>query len=76
MKSQSTMLIEEVHKLSYQANAVRVILRNVTDEEIEAAWQLPPSAVRLEIVCHNDRAKWYMEHCGEYVTMDLRKRAT
>jgi hypothetical protein len=74
MKSVSTMVIEEVHALSYAAGEMRVVMRSVTDEEIEPAWILPPSAVKVELVCNGERAKWYRENLGEYVTLEVRKR--
>jgi hypothetical protein len=73
MKSVSTMLIEEVHSLSYASGACRIVLRSVTDEDISEAWQLPPGTVKLELVCTGERAQWYLERLGSYVTMELRK---
>jgi hypothetical protein len=74
MRSLATMLIEEVHALSYAADTYRVILRSVTDDEIAESAKLPPSSVRTEIVCVGERAKWYLEHLGGYVTQENRKR--
>ncbi len=74
MKSLSTMLVEEVHSLSYATDTYRVILRSVTDEEIEPGFALPPAAVKVELVCTGERGKAYLARLGEYVTMELRKR--
>ena len=74
MKSVSTMLVEEVHALYYAKDTYRVILRSVTDEEIDEVWKLPPSAIKMEMVCSGERAKYYRERLGEYVTMEVRKR--
>ena len=74
LKSVSTMLIEEVAALSYANGTKRITMRSLTEEEIRDCWQLPPGSVRLEIVCTGERARWYEEHLGEYVTMEVRRR--
>ncbi len=74
MKSISTMVIEEVTSLAYAEGEKRVKLRSVTDEDIESAFRLPPASVTMEIVMNGERAKWYENHLGEYVTLEIRRR--
>jgi len=74
MKSVATMLIEEFHSLSYASGVSRIILRSVSDEDINPSWKLPPGALRVELQCDGERAKWYSEHLGEYVTLEIRRR--
>lgn len=74
MRSLATMVIEEVHALSYAADTYRVILRSVTDEEIAEPLRLPVAAVRTELVCTGERAKWYLANLGGYVTQENRRR--
>ena len=74
LKSVSTMVIEEVCSLAYQIGKKRILMRSVTEEEIPAQWQLPPGSIRMELDCTDQRAEWYMEHLGEYVTLEIRRR--
>ena len=74
LKSVSTMVIEEVHSLSYQIGKKRIVMRSVTEEEIPDAWKLSPGSIRMELDCDSARAEWYQEHLGEYVTLEVRRR--
>jgi hypothetical protein len=69
------MLVEEVHDLSYQRNVLRVILRSVTDDDIDPAFRLSPAAARIELYVEGERADQYRKLLGEYVTMKISRRA-
>jgi hypothetical protein len=73
IKIVAQMIIEEVHQLSYAKSDRRVVLRNVTCEDIGESYRVVPGTTSMELIVDGERAIWFEQNCGEFVMLEIKK---